>query len=267
MSEKHFAKQINLHADEEIIAILHHHPTTYAKQIAITAILILGAFFLMFYFFSLGELGVALFCALLLTGIFYGLREFFIWYNNSAVITSQRLVDIDQSGFFHCSVSDVSYEKIMDISYSVRGVWQTIFHIGNIKVQASGVTILLRNIQQPGKVNQLLSDLIKEQTGKQIEVKKVVSLSPSIKEKLMDDFVKQDELAEYDDYKLDELVEEYKDTFGELKLKKLLVDELEKEESVSAEIEKKADTEKPAENPKKIAQEPEIEGNFRKKHL
>jgi hypothetical protein len=37
----------------------------------------------------------------------------------------------------------------------------------------------------------------------------------------------QQDLEQYKDYNLDELVEEYKTTFSELELKKLLVDELE----------------------------------------
>ncbi len=240
MSDQYFAKKINLHAGEEIIGVLHHHPITYAKQIAITTVLILGSFFMMFYLFSLGELGVALFCAIIITGLFYGGREFFIWYANSVIITNQRLVDIDQIGFFHKTVSDISFEKFLDISYSVHGVWQTIFHIGTIKVQAAGATLVLRNIQQPGKVNQLLADLIKEQTGHNIEIKKVTDLSPQIKEKLIDDFVNQDELAEYEDYNLDELIAEYKETFGELSLKKLIVDELEEKEGNDEEGKPKA---------------------------
>ena len=65
MSDKYFAKKINLRPDEEMVVILHHHPVTYFKQIFITAVLILAAFFLMFELFSWGYTGVALFLALL----------------------------------------------------------------------------------------------------------------------------------------------------------------------------------------------------------
>ena len=264
MSDKYFAKKINLHANEELIAVLHHHPVTYAKQIMITAILILGAFFFMFALFSLGEIGVALFCAIILTGVFYGSRELYIWFANASVITSQRLVDIDQQAIFHKTVSDIDYGKIIDISYSVKGISQTIFNIGSIKVQSSGAKLLLKNIKEPGKVNQLLVDLIRKQTGKQMEVKKVVSLGPTAKEKIMDDFVNQDELAEYEDYNLNELLEEYKETFGELSLKKLLVDELEEKEASSASASAE-DSE--AKEVKEIKEEDEIKGNFRQKSL
>jgi hypothetical protein len=255
MSDKYFAKQINLRSSEKLIAVLHHHPITYAKQIAVTTILILGAFFFMFALFSLGEIGVALFCAIILTGAIYGSREFYIWHANACVITSERLVDIDQQAIFRKTVSDIEYAKIIDISYSVRGISQTIFNIGSIRVQSVGATLLLKNIKEPGRVNQLLVDLIRKQTGKQIEVKKVVSLGLNAKEKIMDEFVNQDELAEYEDYNLDELLEEYKETFGELSLKKLLVEELGEEEGEEGVSEPAKD------------EEDEIKGNFRQKRL
>jgi len=79
MSKDYFSKQISLRPDEKIITILHHHPITSLKQIIITIFLILLSFFLMFYLFSMGAFGVALFLAILLTGIFYGGREFYLW--------------------------------------------------------------------------------------------------------------------------------------------------------------------------------------------
>lgn len=262
MSDKYFAKKINLHVNEELVAILHHHPITYAKQIVVTALLILGSFFFMFLLFSLGELGVALFCALLLTGIIYGCREFYIWYANVCVVTSERLVDIDQGGIFHKIVSDIDFGKIVDISYSVKGIRQTIFNIGSIKVQASGATLLLQNIKEPGKVNQLLVDLIRKQTGKQMEVKRVVTVGSKAKEKIMENFANQAELEQYEEYNLQELIEDYKETFGELSLKKLLVEELEAEESSSPDAKEEQEEVIIEKTPEK-----EVEGNFKQKRL
>jgi len=243
MSETYFAKKINLGADEKIQAILHHHPITYLKQFIIAALLILLAFFMMFYFLSLGRIGAALFLALLVTGIFYGSREFFIWYNNVFIITNERVVDTDQKGFFHKTVSEIGYDKINDISYSVHGFVQTIFKLGTIKIQATGATLILRNLKQPGQINQLLVGLIKNQTGKKIDIKQVNNLNSLPKEQLIEDFLNQEEMAKYEDYNLNELVEEFKDSLGEIRLKKLLVDELEKQDTSLAEASESEDDE------------------------
>lgn len=238
MSETYFAKKINLRPDEEIIAILHCHPIIYLKQIILTAVLILGAFFLMFELLSRGTLGVALFLAILLSGIFYGGREFYLWYFNAAIITSQRVIDIDQKGFFNKTVSEIPFDKILDISYSVKGFWQTILKLGTIKIQASAAGFLIENIKGVSQVNQLLIDSIRQQTGKKIEVKEVEQLTDQQKDKITENFLNQDEMAQYADYNLAELIEEYKETYGDLPLKKLLVEELEKSDKNDQEMAK-----------------------------
>ncbi len=215
--------------------ILRHHPIGFAKQIVITVFIVLLSFFLMYPLFNfLDQLGVALFIALLATGIFYGGREFYIWYNNVFVITNQRIIDIDQRGFFEKIVSEVPYENIIDISYYVKGFWQTVLKLGTIKIKAGGVDLVIKNIKEVVKVNQILLDSIRQGTGKKLEIKKINNISESVKEKLTDDFLDQDKMAEFDDYNLTELLDEYKDTFGELSLKKLLFEELEKEDKKEA---------------------------------
>jgi hypothetical protein len=229
MTAAKIAQKINLRTDEEIVMILHHHPIGFLKQIIVTAFIILLSFFLMYPLFNfLDQLGVALFIALLATGIFYGGREFYIWYNNVFVITNQRIIDIDQRGFFEKIVSEIPYENIIDISYYVKGFWQTVLKLGTVKIKAGGVDLVLKNIKEVIKVNQILLDSIRQGTGKKLEAKKVNNISAGAKEKLTKDFLEQDKLAEFDDYNLDELIEEYKETYGELSLKKLLSEELER---------------------------------------
>ena len=259
MSDKYFAKKISLRPDEEMVAILHHHPITYLKQIFITVVLILAAFFLMFELFSWGGIGVALFLALLSTGLIYGGREFFTWYSNVFIITTERIIDIDQKGFLHKTVSEISYDKIQDISYSVIGLKQTIFKLGTIKIQATGAALLIKSIKEPAKVNQLLADMVKEQTGKKIEVKEDKSLNAKQKEQLTEDFLNQEELDQYEDYNLAELLEEYKESLGEIRLKKLLVDELAKYDEPDKD-------DKEGEELKERVTE-DIIGNFKKKKL
>jgi len=272
MPNDYFAKKISLRPDEEIIMVLRHHPITYWKQILLAVFLILLAFFLMFFLLSLGPLGVALFLAILLTGIFYGAREFFIWYFNVFIITNQRIFDFDQIGFFNKIVSELNYEKISDISYSVKGFWQTVLKLGTIRIQAAGVKLAVKNVSHVSKISQLLTDLILEQTGREIEIKKVKGLNSKEKEQLAEDFLSQDEMAEYEDYNLQELIEDYKETFGDLRLKKLLVEELEKYEEPDfaasdeiASVEAEDNLEK---NEDEEENEPEVKiNNFTKKRL
>jgi len=275
MSIEHFVKKISLRTEEKIILIIHHHPITYARQIIVVAVLILLAFFLMFYLFSLGPVGVALFIALFGTAIFYGAREFYIWYFNVFIITNERIIDLEQKGFFNKTVSEAVVEKIIDLSYSVKGLWQTILKLGTLKIQAEGVTLLIENVADIIKVNQLLTDLIKQETGKKIEVKKTKQLMTEDKEynaqekqQLTEDFLNQDKLADYDDYELDELLDYYKETFGELRLKKVLVDQLQKyEDNLEEQEDKKAESNKSEEDVKIAKKQADKKANFTKRSL
>lgn len=233
MSPKYFAKYLVLRPDEEIKAALHSHVIANFKQILVTVFLILLAFFLMFYLFSLGALGVAFFLAILLTGIFYGLREFYLWFMNVAIVTTQRIIDIEQRGFFHRTVSVADYDKITDICYSVEGFSQTILKLGTIKINASSVKLVIKSIGNVVNVNHLLVDLVRDFTGKNIPVKKVQSSSEEkaaeskVKEQATENFLNETDLSEYDEYDLNDLVSEYTEVFSELRLKKYLVDQLE----------------------------------------
>ena len=252
MSKAYFSRRLILRPEEEIELVARPHWLTMFWEGVIAVILILGSFFLMFPLFTLGEVGVSIFVALLVTGIIYACREFIKWYFNVFIITTQRIIDIDRRGFFHKTVSELPFEKVQDVSYSVAGIFQSIFKLGNIKVQSTGATKLalyLQNVPKPEKINQLLTDLIKELTGHQVKVTQVaeekiaepvednsqkISLEKAQATKeflgsMNEDVEKQyqQDLEQYKDYNLDELVEEYKTTFSELELKKLLVDELE----------------------------------------
>ncbi|MFC1598798.1 PH domain-containing protein [Patescibacteria group bacterium] len=274
MSQHYFAKKISLRADEKIISVIHHHPVNYLKQIIITLILVLLTFFLMFYLFSLGPIGVALFLALLGTAIFYGAREFYIWYMNVFIITNQRIIDLEQKGFFNKTVSEASFDKILDLSYSVQGFWQTVLKLGTLKIKAAGVSLLIDNVADIIKVNQLIMDLIQEQTGKEITATKTKNLDRQAKElngkekeQLTEDFLKQEELAEYDDYQLEELLDYYKETFGEISLKKVLVDQLEKYEAGLDDKAEIADSKEVKTEVDQVKKEPEKKAGFTKRKL
>lgn len=54
------------------------------------------------------------------------------------VITNERVIDIEQNGFFSRSVSEQHLSKIQDVSSEVHGFWPTIWKYGNVQVQTAG---------------------------------------------------------------------------------------------------------------------------------
>src|SRR3989344_9388432 len=55
------------------------------------------------------------------------LSKYFIWHNNTLVITSQRVVKNEQKSFFSKTVTELLYDDISEISYSKEGINASIY--------------------------------------------------------------------------------------------------------------------------------------------
>lgn len=154
-------KKINLKAGEEVVSVVRHDVLTLWLRILAAFLLIVLPFFLIFPLFKMGYWGVVIFLFLIALGLAYGLRVFVVWYYNAFIITNQRIIDIDQRGFFERIVSEAPYEKIQDASYRVRGIFGTVFHYGDVRIQTAGATVELEihNISCPETIQQLIVDL------------------------------------------------------------------------------------------------------------
>jgi len=229
-------KKINPKAGEEIIAVVRHFGLTFWPQILAVALLIILPFFLLFPFFKWGYFGVALFLFLIFLGIIYALRTAVVWYYNAFVITNQRIVDIDQRGFFERIVSEAVYEKIQDVSYRRKGIWQTIFRYGNVRIQTAGadVGLEIRNVRSPGRVQELISSLAHLDGKKQKLVEDKNFGDPEVtsptEEELM---ILMKSIEDLDEKQLERLEDVVRAKIRQIKLKKL--DQLNKEWRSAAE--------------------------------
>ena len=80
---------------------------------------------------------------ILLSLIYYGsiwIMTLTVWvdyYLDIWIITNERLLDIEQIGFFNRVVSELDFKRIQDITSRVHGVLPTIFGFGNIHIQTA----------------------------------------------------------------------------------------------------------------------------------
>lgn len=90
----------------------------------------------------LGEIGMGLFDV-----AFYGvnillLMMFTLYFHNYylslQVITSERVIDIDQQGVFKREVNEMPLGQIEDVSFKQDGFWSTVFNYGNVILQTAG---------------------------------------------------------------------------------------------------------------------------------
>lgn len=185
----------NLKEGEEIIVIIKKYPLVFIGPIIISAVFIIAPFFFLYPLFHQGLWGVILFFILLLSGITFSIRQFVIYSFNIFVITNQRIIDIDQKGFFDRTVSESTYDKIQDVSFRLKGVFQTMFHYGSIIIQTAGTqaNLELSGIKDPEKVQDLITKLQREfsrEKSKELSASELIEMVKKIKEGLGEEKLK-----------------------------------------------------------------------------
>ncbi len=74
------------------------------------------------------------------------------------VITNERIIDIEQNGFFSRSIAEQHISKIQDVSSDVHGFWPTVWQYGNVTVQTAGEfgKFHLEEIPHPERIRDML---------------------------------------------------------------------------------------------------------------
>ena len=95
-------------------------------------------------------------------GLLFFARYWMDWYFSVFMITDQRFITIEQTGFFNRDVVDVGLDKIQNVNYQVKGMQETILGFGTLFVQTFVGDIILDRIHHPHKVQEQMVKIIKE---------------------------------------------------------------------------------------------------------
>lgn len=113
--------------------------------------------------------------------------SFMLWvdyYFDIWIITTERIINIEQKGMFTRSVSELRFSKIQDITTEVIGFIPTIVNYGDVKVQTAGEQneFIFRTVSDPYRVKNIIMEL-----QRKAENNKVESFGEMIKEKIQED--------------------------------------------------------------------------------
>lgn len=152
---------IQLKEQERIIATVRRYCLTYFWHGCLVVALIGSSFFFIFWLFAHDWWGQTLFGLDLGIGFLLLLRTIFLWQKNQLLVTTHRVIDIDQRGFFDKTVSEIPYDQIEDVFGKIKGVFGTIFRYGEINIQtgAGKVQICLQKIKHPVALQQQINEL------------------------------------------------------------------------------------------------------------
>ena len=158
--------------DEKIILVLRRHWLTFIfKFFPVT----FGMILLITFHFTLADYvadwfldGSKNFVFFLetLMGMSLWLVFFILWidyYFDAWIITTKRIVDINQIGLFNRNVSELDHIKIQDITTEVHGVFSTLLDYGYVYVQTAGnkERFVFEQVPHPMLVRQLIAKLQK----------------------------------------------------------------------------------------------------------
>ena len=97
-------------------------------------------------------------------GLALGLILFFyhwmMWYFTVYLVTTQRIRQITQRGFFGKDVVELRLSKIQNISYNIPGFSGEIFGYGTIVIQTFVGDLVIRNVEHPDKTYNKLQDAV-----------------------------------------------------------------------------------------------------------
>lgn len=136
----------NQETNEKILLFLRKDFITNTKWILLGIVLVLLPMLLIFPQHLFGNLLLFLnfkfYLILLLFYYLFVITYFYInfitWYYNVALITDQRIIDVDFSSLVYKDVATTKLSLVQDVSYAQVGVVRTFFDYGNILIQTAG---------------------------------------------------------------------------------------------------------------------------------
>ncbi len=157
----HIEDVLQLKESEKVKLFVRRHPMTLLSGLFVATVLIVIPFFFIFPLFSFRMPGVAVFLASVLLGIIVALRAFLLWDSDVLIVTSDRLVKVDQKGVFSRFVTELAMGSISDVAWKKHGVVDTLFSVGSLSVNSPAVskTIEITRMSHPDRLHGLINDL------------------------------------------------------------------------------------------------------------
>jgi len=157
----HIEDVLLLKDDERVKTVTRRHIITLFPGLSVSLVLIVLPFFLLFPLFGWAILGVVIFFLSLVLGLGIAMRALLLWDSDVLVVTTLRLVDVDQRGLFTRIVSEAPLSAIQDVSWAKKGIVETLLGIGSIKIQTTNATTTVeaRRISHPQRIHELINEL------------------------------------------------------------------------------------------------------------
>lgn len=168
--------------DEQLIFLLRRHPITVLPLAITTLILLASPFGLNWYIQNYRpeflQDQTAFIPFILIGSVFFLFAWLFLfqyfmdYYLDTWIVTTKRIINIEQSGLFHRTMSELRLYRVQDVTASINGFWQTIFNYGQVEIQTAGekLRFLFEQVSNPNHVSKIILEVAEKERREQLEV-------------------------------------------------------------------------------------------------
>lgn len=144
--------------DEAVKNVIRRHPIVFFWPL-LQATLALAVAVVILIYFSFGAVfyivgGLAV---LFVFSVIY--KIYFIYQNSFCLITNQRVINVDQRGFFDRRITETEFANIQDVTNTTKGMIGTSLNFGEIEIQTAGKEnkLSIKFIPDPYQVQQQIT--------------------------------------------------------------------------------------------------------------
>ena len=144
---------------EQVLLTLRKNPNKFGKNIVVTLTLTVVAISGLFIFFT-NNIIIIISIVLLGIALAYAFYYFLIWFYDVYIVTNIRIICVNQTSLFTKKFIETDLEKIDDVTYSICGIFATIFKYGTVSIRTNtGLNIELTDLSDPDEIQEMIRTL------------------------------------------------------------------------------------------------------------
>jgi hypothetical protein len=149
--------KVDLQAEEKVLNFYRQSEVVLFKPV----ILVMCLIYFPWYFLLKYELAAS-YSKLLVFGtilvLVYAINKYLLWLLNVCLVTDKRVMIIKYHSLFNKKVSESPLLNILNVSFTTKGFWQTLFKFGSVDIQTQGLAepLTFKNVANPSKIKDSL---------------------------------------------------------------------------------------------------------------
>ncbi len=152
--------------DERVFLVAKQHMWLLIG-IPICWLIVIAVLVVVYKFFGASMISSISLVSCLILGGLYTIYQMFLWNNGIYIITSQRVIKIDQLNLFSRQISETEIDRIQEISTEISGPIHTMLNFGTIHIKTASNTsrMDLDDVADPYDIQQRIAQVQRQVRG------------------------------------------------------------------------------------------------------